>query len=30
MSERIWEMGKPAEDMLEEPRPAKRVALTRP
>ena len=30
MSERIWEMGKPAADMLEEPRPAKRVALTRP
>ena len=30
MSERIWEMGKPAADVLEEPRPAKRVALTRP
>jgi sugar-specific transcriptional regulator TrmB len=30
MAERIWEMGKPAAEVLEEPRPAKRVALTRP
>ena len=30
MSERIWEMGKPAADVLEEPRAARRVALTRP
>jgi sugar-specific transcriptional regulator TrmB len=30
MSERIWEMGKPAEDILEESRTPKRVALTRP
>jgi HTH-type transcriptional regulator, sugar sensing transcriptional regulator len=29
MSERIWEMGRPAADLLEEPR-TKRVAVTRP
>ncbi len=30
MAERIWEMGKPAVDLLEEDRAAKRVAVTRP
>src|SRR2546425_62492 len=30
MAERIWEMGKPAADVLEEGREAKRVAVTRP
>ena len=30
MAERIWEMGKPAAEALEEPRPAKREAFTRP
>src|SRR2546422_18610 len=30
MAERIWEMGKPAADVLEEGREARRVAVTRP
>jgi sugar-specific transcriptional regulator TrmB len=30
MSERIWEMGRPAADLLEDLRPPKRVAVTRP
>jgi HTH-type transcriptional regulator, sugar sensing transcriptional regulator len=30
MSERIWEMGRPAAELLEEPRPPRRVAVTRP
>jgi sugar-specific transcriptional regulator TrmB len=30
ISERIWELGKPAEDLLDEPRTAKRAALTKP
>ncbi len=30
MSERIWELGKPAGDLLEADRAAKRVAVTRP
>jgi sugar-specific transcriptional regulator TrmB len=30
MSERIWKMGKPAADLLDELRPARRVAVTRP
>lgn len=30
MSERIWRMGKPAAELIEEPRSSKRVAFTRP
>lgn len=30
MSERIWEMGRPAAELLEEARPPRRVAVTRP
>jgi len=30
MSERIWELGKPAEAQIGEPKPVKRAALTKP